>query len=232
MTTHCCYWIYGEDCVDPRLHGYVGVTKNEVSRVKTHLGRFAAVGHTILLRGTLEECRQLEHSLRPVANIGWNLSPGGQKGPGWKPESIAKMRASKMGHEVSAETRLKLRLANLGRCHSEETKVKIAAVWTGRRHKDETRRLISQSLTGRVRSEEHCRNMSKAARRRKRQPHSLETREKMSQSHLGHDYEERRARHMEALKWRRNRPLVSAAARQQRLRHPPDTLIETHFFTL
>jgi hypothetical protein len=60
------------------------------------------------------------------------------KGKPRRPESVAKGRASLMGHPVSAETRAKISEAKKGKSngpHSVETKVKIAAAMMGNRNR-------------------------------------------------------------------------------------------------
>ena len=155
---HCCYWIWGEGHICPWHHGYVGVTKNELSRVKSHLKRLNAVGYVVLLRGTRKECRTLEFALRPTFNIGQNRARGGQKGPQWTSEAIAKLSISKRGIPRSDELKLKLRLANLGKRHTEETKRKLSLLLMGNKRSSnfsaETRKKIGEGQRGCVQSEE------------------------------------------------------------------------------
>lgn len=105
------------------------------------------------------------------------------------PESIAKMRAAKADQPpVSAETREKLsaiRLGNryrLGKPQSPEAKAKIAASARGRLHSPETKAKISAALKGRKIAPEAKRKMSTA---KAGKPLSSEHRAKLSCAQRG-----------------------------------------------
>lgn len=101
---HVVYWIHDESCIRPGWDGYVGVTVREKARRLEHLrsGRFPEKSKvTILARGFAETCYLYEATLRPHANIGWNIAPGGARG-------------NKSGIPKSAETKAKIGAANKG----------------------------------------------------------------------------------------------------------------------
>jgi hypothetical protein len=56
------------------------------------------------------------------------------KGRTFSPESIAKMRAAKLGKKLSDATKEKLRAVNIGRRHSEEARRKISLAKTGKKY--------------------------------------------------------------------------------------------------
>jgi hypothetical protein len=179
---HICYWVLDATCVCPWRHGYIGVTKNRKTRQRQHLRRFKdGTQFQILFRGSQQECRELEYALRPVAGIGWNKSPGGQRSQPWTSESRAKVSEA-MRQINTAEVREKKRQLRLGYVLSEETKKKIS-----RAHKGHARGLGSH------RSEETRRKMSEAQkgkpklklRGRKRPPMSEEWRRKISEGNKG-----------------------------------------------
>ena len=75
------YWIYGDQCVDPFVDGYVGISTIVENRLRRHKykSRFREhiTGWDILFTGTQAECKKREKQLRPRPNIGWNVAIGG-----------------------------------------------------------------------------------------------------------------------------------------------------------
>jgi hypothetical protein len=79
------YWLFDARCIDPTDSGYVGVTANLKARVQQHReGRNAAARDLpetfsvrVLYEGPIARCLEIERSLRPTANIGWNRMIGG-----------------------------------------------------------------------------------------------------------------------------------------------------------
>lgn len=98
----CLYWIYNDDCKDPKSDGYIGITENIEKRFKQHLSRNERIPkdakYKILYEGSREECFNLESEYRPTKCIGWNSAAGGKHG--WK-----------TGFEHSNETKAKLKEA-------------------------------------------------------------------------------------------------------------------------
>lgn len=133
----CVYWIHLAEHTDFTKEGYVGVTSKEGGaevRFKEHLTESRRKGYAryhiaraikkygetnifvkTLMIGTDEYCYQMEFKLRPEANIGWNMAPGGQR-PLRNPESFGD------------EWKDKLRQCNLGKIHTEDTKAKLSEI--------------------------------------------------------------------------------------------------------
>lgn len=97
------YWIHLTSHTDIYTQGYVGVSKNLDGRVTHHIRSLTNDTHTnphlkyafkkygwdkfvvdIFLCGEEEYCYMLENTLRSSKNIGWNISIGGHRGPGWQ----------------------------------------------------------------------------------------------------------------------------------------------------
>jgi hypothetical protein len=125
------YWIHHKDHTDMFSQGYIGITKRTVAEryrehvsdsKRSHSRLFNAMnkyGSDIMVR-TIVECDidyayNLEESLRPTMNIGWNVLPGG-------PYRVSETstRPKSKGH------RKKLSDANLGKKSSEESRKKLS----------------------------------------------------------------------------------------------------------
>lgn len=95
------YWIRLPEHTDPNTEGYIGVTAKFDYRLSCHLKE--AINHThknphlsyainkygwenlikeVLLIDTETACYAKETALRPAVGIGWNIAPGGHRGPG------------------------------------------------------------------------------------------------------------------------------------------------------
>jgi len=196
---HVCYWVFDQTCVCPWRHGYVGVTKNRETRQRQHLRRFNGARFQILFRGSQRECRKVEYALRPVAGIGWNKSPGGQRSQPWTGESRAKVSEA-MKRINTVEVRARKSDARMGYVLSEETKRKISKVHEGKklrgvgwRHSEETKQKIREAqkgkprpwLIGHVVSEETRRKIGAAQKGKVCPPVSEETRRKLSEAGKG-----------------------------------------------
>jgi hypothetical protein len=96
------YWIRVAEHTDIFTQGYVGVSINHTRRFNDHKKQCAAgthanphlthaftkYGHDGLILeelfvGPKEECYLKEAEFRPNTNVGWNIAPGGHRGPGW-----------------------------------------------------------------------------------------------------------------------------------------------------
>lgn len=137
-----------------------------------------------ILTCPLESCADLEaYYAEQYGCYTWDSEPGynmvwcGDKsfvGFKHKPESIEKMREVKLGKVMSDESSIKKSLATKGRKQTAAHILAKAAARTGKGVSD----------IGRA-------NMSEAARRRPRKPHSEETRERIRQSHLAYHAKKR-----------------------------------------
>lgn len=105
MTKCVVYWKHLPDMTDDYVDGYIGISKNFEDRMKQH-HRDAFVRNSIytvheqmryngdavitdiIFKGSIEECFDLEESLRPHWHMGWNMAiGGGRPGSGWKPST-------------------------------------------------------------------------------------------------------------------------------------------------
>lgn len=114
------YWIRLLEHTDPNTQGYIGVSKRVHSRMRAHITSCLNRTHynlhllnavtkygednivlDVILFGDEQFCYETESILRPFKGIGWNIAPGGHRGPG-RPtgsylsrESIAKSIATR-----------------------------------------------------------------------------------------------------------------------------------------
>lgn len=124
------YWLHLPEHSDPLTEGYIGVSKNPVSRMATHIRRASENRHhnhnlikiikekgktsiikDIILYGQETFCYEVENDLRPNPNIGWNIAEGGRIGSGARPgvpknkELIEKRRLDKIKAKQDREFR-------------------------------------------------------------------------------------------------------------------------------
>lgn len=123
MNIYALYWIHLSSHSDISCEGYIGITNRPEIRFQEHLREstkqfgsrnvlyeklrtYENVSYSILCYGDKEYIRQLEITLRPKWQIGWNYSPGGYSGgatpgrkTGWKQtkESNNKRKVSLSG---------------------------------------------------------------------------------------------------------------------------------------
>ena len=116
------YWIRLAEHTDIYTQGYVGVSKNVGRRTTEHMRDLSTNTHTnphlkyafkkygwdlfivdIFFCGEEKYCYTLENSLRPHKNIGWNITIGGHRGPGW----ISGRKRSAESIKKAKDTRLK-----------------------------------------------------------------------------------------------------------------------------
>lgn len=123
------YWIRLPEHTDPLTEGYVGVSKNWVKRVRDHMEGIKKRSHTnthfmnaslkygvenlvadVILMGEEKFCYEVESSLRPKRKIGWNLAPGGHRGPGRNKGSPGKIRTPEEQAQYEVEKQERDRL--------------------------------------------------------------------------------------------------------------------------
>lgn len=85
-----------------------------------------------------------------------NMTDGGEGlvGLAKSPETIAKMRAAKLGRKLSAETRAKMRASALGRKLTEADKAKISAAHKGRKISEEQKAQLRAANLGKKQTAE------------------------------------------------------------------------------
>jgi len=117
QTQAVVYWIRLPEHVDPKSQGYIGVSKRYEDRLLDHYEAIQKGTHKnphlvnavkkygwdslikeALYTGEESECYEIESTYRTTKAAGWNIAPGGHRGPGWpsgrkkSPESIAKRK--------------------------------------------------------------------------------------------------------------------------------------------
>lgn len=114
------YWIHLAEHTNPLLEGYIGVSQNVGERINQHFDEINKKVHKnkhliyavekykqqnllvdILFTDNEDVCYLKESEFRPTKDIGWNISPGGHKGPG-RPKG---QPLSKTAIEKAKETR-------------------------------------------------------------------------------------------------------------------------------
>ena len=126
------YWIRLTEHTDPNTQGYIGVSKRAHSRMRAHIANCLIGTHynphllnavnkygednivlDVILFGDEQFCYDTESMLRPSKGIGWNIAPGGHRGPGrplgakLSKESIAKGIATRQKAVVDRALRIK-----------------------------------------------------------------------------------------------------------------------------
>jgi hypothetical protein len=114
------YWIHLMEHTDYYSHGYIGVSHDPQKRFRGHMtaikkgkhknphlvyaiGKYGAdaIMVSVIMSGEEKYCYELEKTIRPVRDVGWNIAPGGHRGPGWtkgkkkSTEAIANMKSTK-----------------------------------------------------------------------------------------------------------------------------------------
>jgi hypothetical protein len=193
------YWLFDDSCICLWRHGYIGITTNWTKRLQRHQRTMPhAFRFAVLYRGSKEECRKLEHQLRPHRHIGWNVAPGGN--------------LARLGFKASDETKEKMRIAAMQRPPpSEETRERLRITSTGRTNKgrigqrksDEERAKISRSKSGTV-----CTNPRANARYGNTShlghKHSEETKERIRIKKTGRSIHSERHKRKLAERWQGN----------------------------
>lgn len=163
------YWAHLPEHKDILKEGYVGVTKNTLSKREAQHRLAAKTGDfifhkairkygkkiifSVVLISSMDRCLSVEKGLRPNPYIGWNMAAGGNTPtytPPRKPLSEDVKRKISENHlnkrEFFAE---QARRVHTGRKRSEETKRKISEALTGRQVSATTRQNIKDSLPDR-----------------------------------------------------------------------------------
>lgn len=141
------YWIRRKEHKDIWSEGYIGITKQTVAiRFKSHINSFKAgrkgcdklqaafgkygyenlIVETILDGVSLDFVAEMEKTLRPYPEIGWNIAVGGY--------------AKQLGRKFSKEHRKKLSESHSGKIISEEQKEyarkRVTELWEDAEYRD------------------------------------------------------------------------------------------------
>ena len=175
------YWLHDETCTHVQAHGYVGISRQFVTRLARHQRnkRFpAGFGWTILFTGTLVECLAMEHQLRPQEGVGWNRSRGGKpvidfnddvranmRKPKRTRAQIVAERAAAQEARRSGEWNDRLRAASTGQPQSASKRQKCSEAHRGVPKSPEHRAAIAKAMTGKRLSAETRVKISLAKRK-------------------------------------------------------------------
>jgi hypothetical protein len=107
------YWIHLQEHTDVATQGYIGVSMDYKKRFAIHMkecesgihpnthlihayNKYGAASMLVneIFSGDEKECYLREKKLRNTANIGWNVAPGGHRGPGRIKGSIAQQKVT------------------------------------------------------------------------------------------------------------------------------------------
>jgi hypothetical protein len=107
------YWIHLQEHTDVTTQGYIGVSMDYKKRFAMHMkecesgihpnthlihayNKYGAASMLVneIFSGDENECYLRENKLRNTTNIGWNVAPGGHKGPGRIKGSIAQQKVT------------------------------------------------------------------------------------------------------------------------------------------
>tara|TARA_R110000803_G_scaffold13482_1_gene37872 strand:- start:19233 stop:19829 length:597 start_codon:yes stop_codon:yes gene_type:complete len=148
MSSLYLYWIHHKNHSDVTREGYIGVSGDPSRRFKEHTSRkdnihlhnaLTAYGEDIVFKvlalGERAYILQLEHSLRPTKQVGWNIAVGGCIPPDQTGFHMPKSMCSETSIRVkafrnTAEGRLAYKDVNLGRICTDKTRSKIAKTLT------------------------------------------------------------------------------------------------------
>jgi hypothetical protein len=201
---------------------YTRIYNNLVSSHRSLKEEWKPIGsglerHRIIPRhqgGTYEEsnCTYLTHHQHIIAHwLLWKINGHEEDLMAWRYMSEIKV-CSMLGKFHSIETKVKMSKASKGKKKAEQHCLNIGKSAKGRippnkgksgtfKHSKETKRKIAEStskrMKGKIPSDEHRRNMSIAAKNRKRKPLSEETKRKIAESLKG-------KKHIIKRKWKNN----------------------------
>jgi hypothetical protein len=169
MTDCIVYWLHDDTCKTPNEHGYVGVTTWPEKPKREHIKskRFPeGFMFTVLLTGTIEQCRDLEEELRPLPYIGWNHGIGGwspRRGASHTPEAKKKLSDHNKGKRLSPETIAKIVAKTKGQKRSdnfkESQRLRVLGKPSrikGTKFTDEARANQSKAQKGRIITPKHA----------------------------------------------------------------------------
>jgi hypothetical protein len=133
------YWIRLPEHNDIYTQGYVGVSKNWNGRLTYHLNESVKGTHPNnhlmyainktgwdnlikeeVLAGEEDFCYEFEATLRPDKKIGWNIAPGGHRGPGWVAGRKKSKKSTAKQIATKAKNRAKFFEENKERLEEEE----------------------------------------------------------------------------------------------------------------
>lgn len=221
MNASAVYWIRHKDHTDMFTQGYVGVSVDHRQRWNRHR-REAQNKHLwnaiqkygwdnlekeIVLYAKEDYCLTIEKKLRPVNNVGWNITIGGGKPPpGYGRQTRLGIPPANKGIPLTAEQKAHLSKVMTGRPGynkgipmSEETKLKVSIAKKGsvppnkgKKASAETRlkqRLAKLGKPGNRRGKKCSPETIEKIRNRVLPPVTEATKEKIRQAHLGRKQE-------------------------------------------
>lgn len=162
---HYVYWYHLAEHSDMLTQGYIGVTvdlctrhsahtvhvKNSASRLRNAFNKYGEdrIMRTIITTCTKEDAYRLEEQLRPLPNIGWNITTGGGAPPDCTGRINSEETKKKMSRN-SAKNRLGVSSPYKGMHdrYSAETRALIGSYHKGKTISDAHRKSCAEKLSG------------------------------------------------------------------------------------
>lgn len=169
------YWLHLPEHTDFYSQGYIGVSRDPITRLWNHcndtkknthcnplLSRIIKKYHnvlvqTIIFEGLEEDCFKYEETLRPTKHIGWNINKGGSCPPSALGRILTESHKQKISkgntgkkHPHTPEAKLKISMFNKGKTLTETHKQKVREARLGTTRSPETKLKLSISHQGNI----------------------------------------------------------------------------------
>lgn len=162
------YWIRLPEHKEIKSEGYVGVSQNSTKRINKHFymlennchenihltrayNKYDTLVKEIVLIGDESYCYEIENTLRPKYNIGWNIAPGGDKPP-------LSVKGRGKGRKLSEEHRKKIADKTFFKefNKSEQRKILTSKTMKGVPKSENQKRKQSESMKGKLVGEKNA----------------------------------------------------------------------------
>lgn len=164
------YWAHLPEHRDILKEGYVGVTKNTLSkreaqhRLAAKTGDFIfhkairkygeSIVFSVVLISSMDRCLSVEKGLRPNPYTGWNMAAGGNTPTYTSPRKPLSEDVKRKISESQSNNRdffaEQARRVHTGRKRSAATRKKISTSLTGRKHSEDSKRKMSERRSERL----------------------------------------------------------------------------------
>lgn len=161
------YWIHLPEHTDIRNEGYVGITNNLSKRWSRHRMCTDTSYHLqnsikkhgddlvydVVFLSSRDYCSDMEKTLRPRTDIGWNIRSGGDN-TFTMPKQTEEVKQKRGIYRTGKDN------PSFGRKHTQAMKDKISKIHKGKVLTEEQKSRISKGSKGRILAEEHKKHMS------------------------------------------------------------------------